>query len=1065
MRPRNGAGWRLRIFRDLPNTRINKDEINPVLDIEIGGIYRAISLHKVSLFLSDFGDNYYPVDRGAGREASIWRVAGIFIFIFFLSGLSGLIYESIWSHYLKLFLGHAAYAQSLVLAIFMGGMAIGSWFAGAHAVRWKNLLVAYALAEGAIGVFALVFHNAFDQAIQLAFTQIIPALDSATAVHVFKWGMAALLILPQSILLGMTFPLMTAGIMRRYRHHSGETIAILYFSNSLGGAIGVLLSGFLLIGLVGLPGTITAAGIVNVLLATFVWVLARNHPQVADEAGTAGRQRTDNWYRLLLVAALVTGAASFMYEIAWIRMLSMVLGSSTHAFELMLSAFIFGLAFGGLWIRRRIRHITDPVFFTAIVQLAMGALALASLVVYGKTFHIMHGALEVLTRTDSGYLVFNLASHVLTLLVMLPATFCAGMTLPLMTYALFRKGYGEQSIGRVYAANTIGAILGVVLSVHVLITFIGVKGLVITGAALDIVLGVVLIGIVVSRHEKPLLGRAAAFGISALLVAVFGIQLDPAKMASGVYRHGRVALPDDYRIQFHKDGKTASISLYESADGIRIISTNGKPDASIQMAGGESVADEVTMALAAALPIAHHPDARTVANIGMGSGLTTHTLLTVPGIERLDTVEIEAAMVEGAMGFRPRVERAFTDPRSRIYIEDAKTYFSTYNRRYDLIVSEPSNPWVSGVASLFTGEFYRSITQYLEDDGIFVQWLQIYEIDTSLISSVIMALSGWFEDYAIYNTDSANILIVARKQGSLGAPDDVIFDIPELREELARVSIAGMEDILARRIGSRDFLQNMFRSYGTPANSDYFPYLDLHAAKSRYLGKNALELNQLNQAPVPLLEMLDESRVLNSAAQVTPNRYFYQSLSYPDALALRDRVLQIGGGAGGAGERPESLEPGVLAMLMLQTCRMNDDPELFLDSILKLAINTIPYLSPDELRPLWSGLQAQHCFVELGSHSRTWMSLFEQLSNRDGPAMARTAHALLESGRDRASTSRYGYLITVAMLGYLNADRPREALVVWNRHVPHLLRGSRPNIYLELLYYTALDGGSLPPEA
>ena len=1008
--------------------------------------------------MSDAVDSCYPTDDSAGRETSIWRVAGIYIFIFFLSGLSGLIYESIWSHYLKLFLGHAAYAQSLVLAIFMGGMAIGSWFAGKRSTRWKNLLVAYALTEGVIGVFALVFHNAFDHIIQLSFTQVIPALDSVTAVHVFKWGLAALLILPQSILLGMTFPLMTAGIMRRYRHHSGETIAILYFVNSLGGAIGVLLSGFLLIGLVGLPGTIMAAGMVNVLLATFVWMLARNHPVTVGEAVAAGRAGEGKWYRLLLLAALVTGAASFMYEIAWIRMLSMVLGSSTHAFELMLSAFIFGLAFGGLWIRRRIRHIADPVFFAAIVQLAMGILALASLAIYGKTFQVMHGALEVLNRGDTGYMVFNLTSHALTLLVMLPATFCAGMTLPLMTFALFRKGYGEQSIGSIYAANTVGAIIGVALSIHVLITLIGVKGLVITGAALDIVLGVVLIAMTVSQRDKPLLFRATGVGAIALLIAIFGVHLDPAKMASGVYRHGRVALPADHHILFHQDGKTASISLYEDPTGTRFISTNGKPDASIQMSGGTPVADEMTMALAAALPIAHHPQARTVANIGMGSGLTTHTLLTMPDIELVDTVEIESAMVEGARGFRPRVERAFSDSRSRIHIEDAKTYFSTHDRQYDLIVSEPSNPWVSGVASLFTSEFYRGITRYLADDGVFVQWLQIYEIDTSLVASVIMALSEWFDDYAIYNSDSANVLIVARKNGKLGGPDDGIFDIPELREELERVDITGMPDILARRIGSRDILEMLFRSYGTPANSDYFPYLDQHAAKSRFLGRNARELNLLNQAPVPLIEMLDQHRVLESAGQVTPSRYFYQSRSYQRALALRDRILH-GEDVGGLqrNELPESLESGVLAMLLLQSCQGYHDPDLLLDSLLKMATDTIPYLSPGELRPLWSRLRAQPCFAELSPHSRAWFALFEQLSARDGHAMAQTARSLLESGVDSGNAARYGYLITAAMLGYLSSDQPREALGIWHTHAPRLLRGKKPNIYLELLYYTALS--------
>jgi spermidine synthase len=1009
--------------------------------------------------VSDGVNTYHLAEGKTVREVTAWRGTGIYIFIFFLSGLSGLIYESIWSHYLKLFLGHAAYAQSLVLAIFMGGMAIGSWIAGKRSMRWRNLLVGYALAEGTIGLCALLFHNTFDYLVQTAFTRVIPFLDSVAAVHAFKWGLASLLILPQSILLGMTFPLMSAGILRRYRSHSGETISLLYFANSLGGAIGVLLSGFLLIGLFGLPGTVTTAGLINVGLALVVWSLARNHPASVPPAARAGAPVRSRWFYVLLVAALVTGAASFMYEIAWIRMLSMVLGSSTHAFELMLSAFIFGLAFGGLWIRRRIRNIGDPVTYVAVIQLGMGILALVSLVIYGHTFQVMHGALDLLTRTETGYAAFNLISHGLALLVMLPATFCAGMTLPLMTYALFREGFGEQSIGSIYAANTVGAIIGVVVSVHVLITVIGVKGLIVAGAALDIVLGIVLIGMMTRQYDKPLLGRAVAIGTVALLIAVFGIHPDPGKMASGVYRHGRVELPADTRMLYHRDGKTATISLYENSAGTRYISTNGKPDASIQMHGGRPEADETTMVLAAALPLAHHPGARTVANIGMGSGLTTHALLALPEIESVDTVEIEAAMVEGARGFLPRVELAFSDPRSRIHIEDAKTYFSTRGKQFDLIVSEPSNPWVSGVAGLFTGEFYRSISAYIKDDGLFVQWLQIYEIDTPLVASVIGALSPHFEDYAVYNTDSANILILARKNGKLAMPGSHIFTNPELRKELERVGIRNMQDIQARRIGGRAVLEPLFRSYGSPANSDYFPFLDLNATRSRYLGLTAQELNTLNEAPVPLMEMLDPNHVSRRAKAITPDSYFYPSKFYRRALAVRDTILQkrVSGGHDTKG-LPASIENAILTVLLMQSCGDFYHPELLVDSMLKMAVDIIPYLAPGELQPVWNELRSQPCYAGLSPHAREWIALFEQVSRRDGAGMARTAGGLLAAGHDSGDVARTGYLLTTAMLGYLHEKRYREALLVWNAHAPRLLQGGKPNIFLELLYGVAISG-------
>ena len=204
--------------------------------------------------------------------------------------------------------------------------------------------------------------------------------------------------------------------------------------------------------------------------------------------------------------------------------------------------------------------------------------------------------------------------------------------------------------------------------------------------------------------------------------------------------------------------------------------------------------------------------------------------------------------------------------------------------------------------------------------------------------------------------------------------------------------------------------------------------------------------------------MLDEHRVLQSAGQVTPNRYFYQSKSYQRALALRDRILH-GQDVEGLQrhELPESLESGVLAMLLLQSCQDYHDPDLLLDSMLKVAVDTIPYLSPGELRPLWARLRAQPCFHELDAHDRAWFALFEQLSARDGLAVAQTARGLLETGLDRGKASRYGYLITAAMLGYLSVDQHREALDIWHTYAPQLLRGNKPNIFLELLYFTALS--------
>ncbi|MDH4184987.1 MAG: spermidine synthase, partial [Nitrospinota bacterium] len=494
----------------------------------------------------------------------------LYIAIFALSGFSGLIYESIWTHYLKLFLGSAAYAQTLVLAIFMGGMALGAWGAGWKGEKIKNLLLAYALVEGVIGIAALMFHPFFIWTTQKAYLSIFPALSSPEMVGLVKWSLAALMILPQSILLGATFPLMSAGIIRRFSWAPGESIAVLYFSNSLGASVGVLVSGFYLIQAGGLPGTILAAGVINILLALVVWMMSRTGAQTAPatEAPAAAAVEAPQGQALIFTAlacAGLTGLASFLYEVGWIRMLNMVLGTSTHSFELMLSAFILGLALGGLIVRKYIASLGNTLLILGWVQLVMGALAMATIFIYGASFEFMLLVMQTLSKTDSGYLMFTLSSHAVALAVMLPATICAGMTLPLLTSYMLGSGAGEGSIGKVYAANTLGSIAGVALGVQVVMPVLGLKSMIITGAIVDMSVGIWLLlicGGVWRRAYAP----AAALAGALLVVMAAGADFDRLKMISQVFRNG-VIYRSGIEFIFHKDGKNATVDVFIAEPG------------------------------------------------------------------------------------------------------------------------------------------------------------------------------------------------------------------------------------------------------------------------------------------------------------------------------------------------------------------------------------------------------------------------------------------------------------------------------------------------------------------
>jgi spermidine synthase len=960
--------------------------------------------------------------------------AGALFALFTVSGFTGLVYESVWSHYLKLFLGSAAFAQSFVLAAFMGGMALGAWLAS-RAGAQRNLLRAYGWIEALIGLAALAFHAVFTTIMDVSLARVFPTIGDPLVIELYKYSLCALVIVPQTVLLGMTFPLMSGAVLRRFPTDAvgapagGHHLAMLYFTNSIGAAAGALAATFVLIGWLGMPGTMRFAGLLNLGLAVVVLTLARGgEPAAAPPARSADSPPLSPGIAALLVAAAgITGAASFIYEVTWIRMLSLVLSSSFHAFELMLSAFITGLALGGLWIRKRIDRLANPIRFSGVVQILMGLAALGTIFVYQASFDWMEWALGVLQRNASSYPVFNLFSHGIAFAVMLPATFLAGMTLPLFTHTLMRAGRGERAIGQVYAANTLGAIAGVLLTVHILVPLAGLKVALVLGAALDIVLGAWLL-----RWSGVRLQRAEAFAalVIGLLFAAFTARaavLDPARLASGVFRYGNAELEDAF-VLYYRDGKTASVAVFAGRDGTRTISTNGKPDASIQMDPARPRReDEYTMTLLGALPLLAKPDARTIANIGLGSGLTAETLLSHSAPRSVDTIEIEPAMAAGARAFHPRVDRAFRDRRATIHFEDAKSYFARHLKRYDVIVSEPSNPWVNGVASLFTVEFYRHAGRYLAPDGLFVQWLHIYELDDPLLGSMFAALGAAFSDYDVYQANSGDLVVVAVREGRVPLPGELPAGEPGFLDMLARVGITRREHVLVRRLAGKAAVDRLLAQWSPSPNSDFAPRVQLGAPRTRFLRNSADAIVQLALAPVPVLEMLGDDRVryLTEPAEGTsPGRYLQQTSALALYRALTSPREQHS-------DQPSMPELVFRAPLVLCT---TPTEKFALEQLHTAALNTLSHLRPALRHELWVDPKWIGCpLTRTSPEVQARFSVYRAIAQRDARAMLERARARLDGAMDE-SVPWARFLLQTAMLGAQASGEGDEARRLWTEY-------------------------------
>ncbi|NOT09025.1 MAG: hypothetical protein HOP28_12570, partial [Gemmatimonadales bacterium] len=465
-------------------------------------------------------------------------------------------------------------------------------------------------------------------------------------------------------------------------------------------------------------------------------------------------------------------------------------------------------------------------------------------------------------RTEPGYVFFTLSRYAICLIVMLPATFCAGMTLPLMTRMLMAGGSGEAAIGAIYGANTLGSIVGAAATGLLLIPLLGLRGSLVAGGALDMLLGIVAV-YALTRAGRPAPRLAVAgflvllgLGVTTLLVMPWQQSL----LASGVFRVGRVMDGTQRKMLFHADGRTATIHASQFiATGTKILSTNGKPDGSLTATWAErcdTVAprrafsgDDGTQAMLALLLLAHAPRARTGAVIGHGTGMSSHFLLGSPNLESLTTIEIEPAMLAGSRVFYPSNRRVFDDPRSRFAIEDAKSFFSAANAKFDLVLSEPSNPWVSGVSGLFTTEFYGQLRRYLAPGAVFGQWLHTYELSDGLVTGVLAALHENFADYRVFLINGGDLLVVGSPDRPLPPPDWSVTRSPAIGQDLCRFLPMTDAALDRMQVLDRKGLEPLMAAGGR-ANSDFYPSLDLGAERARFLQQSAVGIANLGSGVV-----------------------------------------------------------------------------------------------------------------------------------------------------------------------------------------------------------------------
>ncbi len=733
--------------------------------------------------------------------------------LFFVSGATGLVYQIIWMRKLILVFGATAFAVSTVLTAFMGGLALGSYLFGRIADTGRRHLSLYGALEIGIGIYALAVPallGALVPVYRWLWLQFEPGLMSFALL---KFTGSFLVLVVPTTLMGATLPVL-ARWATRHPGHIGGSVGRLYALNTFGAVAGTFLCGFVLIRALGMHGATLLAAALNVALGLLSLALARRErragwlpaPGTEPAPAPSGLRPADagggrSW--LLLTVYALSGAAALLLEVAWTRVLTLIIGGSVYAFSLMLTAFLLGLAAGAMALARLADAAGQrrPALLAGLLAGA-GATSVATLWVFGRLPYLFA---RVFHATGGDEVLATGFKFVACVLVMFPATFLLGGVFPVIVrmHAAGLRHLG-RAVGEAYAANTAGTIAGAFAGGFICIPLLGLQGTVLAAGTLELVLALVILAALGTGPWWRRGGLAAALAL--VLVALWPLRpaWNALLMNSGIYLYAsdlpagfdrevfREYTESAYRELFYQEGATATILVAEEkANGNVFLSVNGKVDAS-------SGSDMQTQVLSGHLPALFHPDPGTALVVGLASGVTAGSLATHP-LERIDVVEIEAAVVEASRYFDGVNNRPLEDPRVRAVVNDGRNYLLFTDQRYDIIISEPSNPWLTGAANLFTLEYFDLTARRLAPGGISCQWIQAYNMTLPDLQSLLATYASVFEHVLLFNLDGSDLLLLG-SQRPLRFDTDALarrMSLLDVAIDLGRVRIRAVEDLLA----------------------------------------------------------------------------------------------------------------------------------------------------------------------------------------------------------------------------------------------------------------------------
>ncbi len=793
-------------------------------------------------------------------EPSAARTARALPVLVALSGAAALVYQSLWMRSFSLIFGGTTAAVAMVLAVFMGGLALG----GALAARRPAALPlrAYARAEMAVGALALLT------------LPLLRSLPWAYGLVVGRTGLsgplefagiavlAAAVVLPPTILLGVTVPL-AVEYLERAGTNVNAGFGRLYLLNTLGGALGVALAPFVLVPSLGVRGTLVVAAATSLFVGAVARRWAAESPvpprrAVAPAPEVPAPQVPGA--SLGPVLAVASGAATFGVEVLWTRSFALVIGSSVYAFNAMLLAVLLGIALGSLVYGRVRERVTRPARAVGLLFVGAGLAVLAGQWAIG-VLPVAH--LFALSVLPVSFAAHQAASLLLCLVTMLPVTLALGLSFPLLLH-LARPGAAgaQEASGRLYAWNSAGAIAGALAAGLVLVERLGLQASYLVFAGVLLAGGAAALAAAAGARRLVQVGALAGTAAAAVAVAPLWTPWDPVLATSGVHRYGlewihRVDSPlrlgawlrEQRELLFYREGTEAVVAVQAPRGSERrFLSINGKTDA------GSGALDVAQQRFVAHVPLLLHPAPKRALVVGWGSGASAASAALYP-LELVECVEIERATFEAAPFFASLSGALGDDPRFTIAFRDARNYVLRSRGGWDVVASEPSNAWISGVSNLFTRDFHEAALARLAPGGLFAQWFHYYglepadvKVEVATFLSVFPHVSLWLAppvgpEVGTKNLAADLLLVGSREEQRLDWPRiERAFADPRIGGDLRATGVfADAATLVASWTMGRAELERWALDprvfpRGVPLNTDDHPHLEFVAPRRNVMG-------------------------------------------------------------------------------------------------------------------------------------------------------------------------------------------------------------------------------------